>query len=104
THTVRLTLVTYPQQTQPKKLMSACHSNLRTSLPIALALLSVTAPVRARAQISVVGNTVEERTAAPGDTYVGTIVVRNLTPQSQPVRIYQSDYSFFADGTSHFDP
>ncbi|OLD43937.1 MAG: hypothetical protein AUI63_07155, partial [Gemmatimonadetes bacterium 13_1_40CM_2_60_3] len=84
--------------------MSARHSNLRTSLVIAFALLSVTAPVRARAQVSVVGNSVEERTASPGDAYVGTIVVRNLTAVSQPVRIYQSDYSFFADGTSHFDP
>ena len=84
--------------------MSARHSNLRTSLPIAFALLSATAPACAIAQISVVGNSVEERTAAAGDTYIGTIVVRNLTSESQPVRIYQSDYSFFADGTSHFDP
>jgi hypothetical protein len=84
--------------------MSSRHSHLRKFLPIAFALLSITAPVRVRAQISVVGNNVEERTAAPGDTYVGNIVVKNLTPAPQPVRIYQSDYSFFADGTSHFDP
>lgn len=55
------------------------------------------------AQIAVVGSTVEERVAAPGETYLGTIVVRNLTKQDQPVRIYQTDYLFFADGTSHFD-
>jgi hypothetical protein len=55
------------------------------------------------AQIAVVGSTVEERVAAPGDSYAGTIVVRNLTKQVQPVRIYQTDYLFFADGTSHFD-
>jgi len=55
------------------------------------------------AQIAVVGNTVEERVVAPGESYVGTIVVRNLTRQDQPVRIYQTDYRFFADGTSHFD-
>ena len=64
----------------------------------------VSAPLSVRAQISVVGNSVEEKTAAPGDTYIGTIVVKNLTAETQPVRIYQSDYSFFADGTSHFDP
>ena len=57
----------------------------------------------ARAQIAVIGNTVEEHTAAPGESYLGTIVVRNLTKQDQPVRIYQTDYLFFADGTSHFD-
>lgn len=57
----------------------------------------------APAQIAVVGSTVEERVAAPGELYMGTIVVRNLSRQDQPVRIYQTDYLFFADGTSHFD-
>ena len=60
-------------------------------------------PSRVTSQIAVVGSTVEERVAAPGETYTGTIVVRNLTRQDQPVRIYQTDYLFFADGTSHFD-
>ena len=69
---------------------------------ITLAISLLAAPM-ARAQIAVVGSTVEERVAAPGATYVGTIVVRNLTQQDQPVRIYQTDYLFFADGTSHFD-
>jgi hypothetical protein len=71
---------------------------------IALMLLTAAA-ARTDAQIAVVGTTVEERVAAPGESYVGTIVVRNLTQQDQPVRIYQTDYSFFADGTSHYsDP
>lgn len=60
-------------------------------------------PAGAMAQIAVVGSTVEERVAVPGESYLGTIVVRNLTKQDQPVRIYQTDYLFFADGTSHFD-
>jgi hypothetical protein len=57
----------------------------------------------ASAQISVVGSTVEEHLAAPGQSYEGTILVRNQTAQPQPVRIYQTDYRFYADGTSHFD-
>jgi hypothetical protein len=57
----------------------------------------------ASAQIAVVTSTVEEHVAAPGERYSGTIVVRNLTNKEQPVRIYQSDYRFFADGTSRFD-
>lgn len=61
------------------------------------------APSRALAQIAVIGSTVEEHTAAPGQRYDGTIVVRNLTAQPQAVRIYQTDYRFFADGTSSFD-
>lgn len=75
-------------------------TTLLRRLILAATLLAAT---RAQAQIAVIGNTVEERTGAPGESYTGTIVVRNLTQQDQPVRIYQSDYLFFADGTSHFD-
>lgn len=74
----------------------------RTILTLQAALLIATAS-GAMAQIAVVGSTVEEHVAAPGETYSGTIVVRNLTKQDQPARIYQTDYLFFADGTSHFD-
>lgn len=68
-----------------------------------IAACAVLAPATTRAQIAVVGSTVEERVAAPGESYSGAIVVRNLTQQDQPVRIYQTDYLFYADGTSHFD-
>lgn len=61
------------------------------------------APQSVAAQIAVLGSTVEEHVSAPGRSYTGTIVVRNLTTQDQPVRIYQTDYLFFADGTSRFD-
>jgi hypothetical protein len=74
----------------------------RFAIGLATATLSVF-PARASAQIAVVGSTVEEHVAAPGETYTGTIVVRNPSRQDQPVRIYQTDYLFFADGTSHFD-
>ena len=65
--------------------------------------ISLAAAPSALAQIAVIGSTVEERVATAGENYVGTIVVRNLTATDQPVRIYQTDYLFFADGTSHFN-
>ena len=65
----------------------------------ALALLA--AP--AAAQISVVGSSVEEHAARPGERYEGSVLIRNSSDRPQAVRVYQSDYSFFADGTSHFD-
>jgi hypothetical protein len=71
--------------------------------PLALLIGALAQPVRADAQIAVVGSTVEEHAAAPGQSYEGTILVRNLTTIPQPVRIYKSDYLFYADGTSHFD-
>lgn len=70
---------------------------------ITLLIAGLSAPRSARAQIAVMSSTVEERTAVSGEKYAGTILVRNLTAQTQPVRVYQSDYTFFADGTSHFD-
>ena len=82
--------------------MSASHLITRVVRPL-LALAVLSTATAADAQISVVGSTVAERTAAPGETYTGTIVVRNLTQEDQPVRIYQTDYLFFADGTSHFN-
>jgi hypothetical protein len=72
-----------------------------TTLLFATAIAFISGPLDA--QIAV-GNNVEEHTAFLGDNYVGTIQVRNMTTEPQPVRIYQTDYTFFADGTSHFDP
>lgn len=69
----------------------------------ALFLAGIFAPSRLTAQISVVGSTVEEHTAAPGQTYEGTLLIRNQTAVPQPVKVYQTDYRFYADGTSHFD-
>ena len=69
----------------------------------ALVLVGSIAPSRLNAQIAVVGSTVEEHTAAPGQTYEGTLLVRNLTTEPQLVKVYQTDYRFYADGTSHFD-
>jgi hypothetical protein len=83
--------------------MSAVSRHCQRAILFALAALVGLFPGRATAQIAVVGSTVEERVSAPGETYLGTIVVRNLTTRDQPVRIYQSDYLFYADGTSHFE-
>src|ERR1700737_1451535 len=76
---------------------------LRGLLPLLVRVGGLGAVQRANAQIAVVGSTVEEHTAAPGQSYEGTILIRNLTAQPQAVRIYKSDYLFFANGTSHFD-
>ena len=80
------------------------HPLHRNVITRALAILSLGAPIAtAAAQIAVIGSTVVERVVGPGETYTGTIVVRNVTTHHQPVRIYQTDYLFQADGTSRFD-
>ena len=75
--------------------------------PLRLALVALLAMIarapHAAAQISVVGSTVVEHDAAAGERYEGSILVRNTSDKPRAVRVYKSDYSFFADGTSRFD-
>lgn len=70
---------------------------------ILAAAVVLAAPAAARAQIAVLSSTVEEKTAAPGEKYTGTIVISNQSAQPQIARIYQTDYSFASDGTAHYD-
>ncbi len=69
---------------------------------LAAAAALIVSPVLARAQISVLSSTVEERIAVPGERYTGTIVIVNSAAEPQTARIYQTDYQFRADGTSDF--
>ena len=70
---------------------------------IIAAALALAAPAAARAQIAVLSSTVEEKTAAPGEKYTGTIIISNQSAQPQVARIYQTDYSFASDGTAHYN-
>ncbi|HEY0035835.1 MAG TPA: hypothetical protein VGB66_04060, partial [Longimicrobium sp.] len=64
---------------------------------LALVLAAIAGSHAAHAQIAV-SSTVEERSAAPGESYTGTIRVRNTSGRAQEIKAYQTDYSFFADG------
>lgn len=72
---------------------------LRTlSLAALLAL-----PTTLAAQVSVISSTLEERQAAPGERYTGTVRVRNTTDRPQQARVYQTDYLFLADGRTFYE-
>ncbi len=77
--------------------------SLRQRLGVLSAAIAIIAPAAARAQIAVLSSTVEEKTAAPGEKYTGTIIVSNPGATPQVARIYQTDYRFAADGTAHYD-
>lgn len=79
------------------------HFRPRNLVRLTLAAALAAAPAAARAQIAVMSSTVEEKVAAPGTRYAAEIVIANPTAQPQVARIYQTDYRFAADGTSHFD-
>jgi hypothetical protein len=79
-------------------------SLLRSPYILAAALLGA-GVADAAAQVSVLSSTVEEREVVLGQTYTGRIVIANTSNTPQAVRLYQTDYSFKADGTSIFgDP
>lgn len=72
---------------------------------IAMAVSAVVATASPlAAQVSVQGSTVHELDATPGAVRVGTIPITNTSPRPQLARIYLTDYIFFADGSSRFDP
>ncbi|MFC1539091.1 hypothetical protein ACFL6H_06695 [Candidatus Latescibacterota bacterium] len=50
------------------------------------------------AAITVVGNLSQQTVIQPGETHEGIITLRNLSSTSAEVRVYQTDYSFSADG------
>lgn len=65
-----------------------------------LAIFCLVPASRAEGQIMVVGNSVQEQDIAPGERHGGRIRLRNQGTADVPVRIYQRDYVFQADGTN----
>ncbi|HEY6125056.1 MAG TPA: hypothetical protein VIV63_10400 [Steroidobacteraceae bacterium] len=49
------------------------------------------------------GEATQIHSAKPGDTYRGAIAIRNPGSEVVQVKLYQSDYLFFADGQNRFD-
>lgn len=59
----------------------------------------------ASSQISVIGELSNDKEARPGEQYEGAIAVKNDSNEPQEVKIYQTDYMFFRDGTNNYaDP
>ncbi|MBF8296608.1 MAG: hypothetical protein HW389_3153 [Bacteroidetes bacterium] len=56
----------------------------------------------ARAQVSVIGELSNDKDANPGERYEGVITVRNDATEPQEVKVYQTDYMFFRDGTNNY--
>ncbi|MEP0546795.1 MAG: hypothetical protein ABJF88_07680 [Rhodothermales bacterium] len=77
-----------------------------TLRPIALtafALALAWSALPAAAQVVVRSPLSDDRTVPPGEVYEGTIVVANTTDEVQQAKVYQTDYSFHADGSNRYD-
>jgi hypothetical protein len=70
---------------------------------LAVAAVAAMCPLAtSSAQIAVVGDAVLVRDAAPGESYPARLQVRNTSDIPQEARVYQTDYSFAADGRSSY--
>jgi hypothetical protein len=74
-------------------------SSIRSIAPLLFALLWASS---SHAGISPESATTEVRTATPGTTYRGTVLVRNSGKKPVDVKLYRTDYAFSADGHSNF--
>lgn len=76
-------------------------SHCRFSFPL-LALTACLWAGVSDAGITPVGEMTHEKTAKSGERYQGTIVLQNTDANPVEVKVYQTDYSFDADGSSHY--
>jgi len=56
----------------------------------------------ARSQVSVIGELSHDKEVRAGETYEGMIAVRNDTEEPQEVKVYQTDYTFFSNGSNNY--
>ena len=57
---------------------------------------------RTFSQVSVIGELSQDREARPGESYNGSILVKNDSDEPQEAKVYQTDYLFFSDGTNNY--
>ncbi len=66
------------------------------------AIILATVPIVTSAQVTVTSSPLVEQTARPGSAYTGSITLRNSSDQPQNAKLYQTDYTFSANGSSSF--
>lgn len=57
-----------------------------------------------QASVSVIGGLSHEKKAAPGEIYKGSIIIKNDDIKPHEIKIYQTDYLYYCDGTNDYDP
>jgi hypothetical protein len=80
--------------------MNRTPSSFRILSAVSLMVFSFHA---ASASIAVLSDLSDEHRASPGETYTGSIQLRNLGNDAEEVKIYQTDYLFNSNGTSFYN-
>ncbi len=69
---------------------------------VLVALLALTGAHGAEAAVKLESDMTNEKSATPGETYRGNLVLRNTADIPAQVKVYQTDYSFAADGSNAY--
>jgi peptidoglycan hydrolase-like protein with peptidoglycan-binding domain len=69
-------------------------------LGISILVAALLAASNVAAQVGIVGALTHEYTITPGRSYEGSIDIDNSSDTAQEVKAYQSDYFFYADGST----
>jgi hypothetical protein len=78
---------------------------MKKYISLSLILIFVLIAHQTYANVAISGGLTHENTAKPGDTYQGAITLTNLDEEPQDAKLYQTDYTFFADGRAIYgDP
>ncbi len=75
---------------------------MKARIALAVVLLAL-APLTAGAGVHVLGNLTQDLEVQPGGTYEGSLEVQNPDDVAAEIRLYQTDYFFYADGTVRYD-
>lgn len=72
---------------------------------ILLLCCALAAPTAAFAtvDVTIIGGLSREATLLPGESSEGKILVHNNTDAPKPVKVYQTDYRHYCDGSNHYE-
>ena len=76
---------------------------MRNPILAAAAALLLSTALPAAADVSVINGLTHEKNAKSGETYESTVILKNVAAVPAEIRLYQTDYSFTADGRKFYD-
>lgn len=79
------------------------NSRTRTKLLLGAILITALSPLLARAQVGIVNGLTQEKICKPGEAFESYMRLKNNGPKEETVKIYQTDYSFTADGKTYYE-
>jgi hypothetical protein len=72
---------------------------------LSLIILSVLIllPFSGEGAVSVIGGLTRETSVTPGGKYPGSVIVKNVSDEPEEIKIYQTDFLSYADGSQAYD-